>query len=225
AAVLVRVRVRVARVGVVLVRVVVLGVRLAVATAAGHGFHALLHLRGRDVLEVLAEAPADALGVDDAARPVAVELVLGRPLALAAGGEGALVGLVDVADIDVHGERAGAELLRRLRLPLRVRRAHHDVLALVDDLAVHDDAARAFHGDAGLEAERLDVEVHRLADVLDAEVDVGPGAAFRHELVLRRRRRLRGRLLGRSLLGRSLLGRRLLRRRLLRGLRLLLLAL
>ena len=73
---------------------------------------ALFHFLRRDVFDMGGDGPLVAVGIDDGARTIAIELILDGAIELCALGEGAADYGIDVRDVDEEADGGAAERLR-----------------------------------------------------------------------------------------------------------------
>src|SRR4051812_20499181 len=127
--------------------------------------------------KVASERPTVAVQILDLGEAVAPELVLWLAQRFCPGGERPGVNRVDIVDIDIkrlRRNRACASRCFRGRAERAFRREHHDQLALIRHLDVHDGAV-VLHAVPQLEAERRGVERGRGTRVAHRQTGGQPG--------------------------------------------------
>src|SRR5439155_1494350 len=126
-------------------------------------------------LAVVAEVPAVAEGVADAAGALAVELVARRGFQGGAGGEGAVDGLVGVVDVKVNGDAGGCAGFGSGDAALGEFFGEHQRRAAEVELRMADAAGRVGQTQGVFGAEGLGVEIDGGGGVLDVRVSDEPG--------------------------------------------------
>src|SRR5215472_16825246 len=115
----------------------------------------------RDILDMCRDVPDMAARIDDRAEPVAVELVLDRPLQGRAGSDGFFRHNIDIREIEVQPDRRAADRRRGERAHLGMLVGEHDEAVADFELGMADPAAGSVEFHAELGAEHLLVEINR----------------------------------------------------------------